>query len=57
MHMNKNKFATLCENVLIPQIDDVVRKRVKPLRQMVDILARALAHIERKIDRMEPPEK
>jgi hypothetical protein len=55
--MNKNKFETLCEQVLVPQIDDVVRRRMKPLRQMLDIMARALAHIERKIDRMEPPEK
>jgi hypothetical protein len=51
--MNKNKFETLCEGVLIPKIDETVKRRVKPIRQMLDIMARALAHIERKIDGIE----
>ncbi len=51
--MNKSKFETLCEQVLIPQIDNLVRRRVRPVQKTLDILARAMAHIERKIDRIE----
>ena len=52
--MNKNKFQNLCEQVLIPQIDEVVRRRTRSIQKTLDILARALAHIERKIDRLDP---
>jgi hypothetical protein len=51
--MNKSKFEKLSEQVLIPQIDDLVRRRVRPVQKTLDILARALAHIERKVDRIE----
>lgn len=56
-YMNKPRFQNLCERILIPKFDKVVRKRLQSLErrsaaiaEALDMTAGALARIEGKID-------
>jgi predicted nuclease with TOPRIM domain len=59
--MNKPKFQNLCERILIPKFDKVVRKHLESLErqtaaiaEMLDMTAGALARLEGKIDGLSP---
>ena len=57
--MNKHQFQNLCERILIPKVDKVVRKRLRSLErhcasiaEVLDMTAGALARVEGKIDKL-----
>lgn len=58
LNMNKQKFQNLCERVLIPKFDKIVRSRLRSLEEqtksiadILDLTAGALARLEGMIDR------
>lgn len=50
--MLTKKFETLCEEVLLPKIDEMLRGHLKEVHEVLDITNRELARIEQKIDDM-----
>jgi len=47
------EFAKLCEEVLVPQIEEVVRRRVKNLQETLEILARGVHEVHERLDEQE----
>lgn len=48
--MSQDEFVRLCDEILIPRIEAVIQERLRPLREMVEMLARGLADIHDRFD-------
>ena len=51
-HISNDDVARLYDEVLIPKMDDVIRKHLHPLRKTLDLLARGLAELHFRMDEL-----
>ena len=51
--MTKDNFASLCDQVLVPRIGDLLRRELLERDDMLEILARQLARIEKQLSSIE----
>jgi hypothetical protein len=52
--MNKEHFASLCDQVLIPRLDTLLNSKLADVHDTLDIMAAELARIETKTVGQEP---
>jgi hypothetical protein len=50
LHMKPAKFKLLCDQILVPLMVDAVHTELKDMNETVDVMARALARIEERLD-------
>lgn len=44
--MTKDEFEQLCEDTLLPRIDDLLHKRLELMHDLIEALARNMTRIE-----------
>lgn len=54
--MTKKRIEAQCDHALLGQIDELLRKRTQLLHDLIEVLARSLARIERRLDEPGPAE-
>jgi len=50
--MTKDKFAVLCEQVLVPRVSDLIRRELMDLHQSLEVISRELIRIGRRLDQL-----
>ena len=50
--MTKDKFAVLCEQVLVPRIGDLMHGQLVDVQEALDVIARELIRIGAGLDRV-----
>jgi hypothetical protein len=50
--MTKDKFKTLCEEVLVPQLGDLMHVQLKDLHETLDIMSEELLRIGNKLEEL-----
>lgn len=55
--MTKYKLEEQCQDALLSQIDDLLRKRLDLLHDLVEVLARGVIRIERQLNQCSEPTK
>lgn len=53
--MVEKRFDELREDALLAEIDDLLRKRLDLVHDLIEVLARGIIRIERQLDRLAPP--
>jgi hypothetical protein len=48
--MTNDKFKTLCEQILVPRIGDLIHSQLAEVHEILGIIARELARIEEVVD-------
>ena len=48
--MTRDKFEELCESVLVPRIGDLLHRLLSDREETLEVIARELARIEKKLD-------
>lgn len=55
--MHKNEFDEQCVDALLTEIDDLLRKRLDLIRDLIEVLARGIIRIERQLDQPQREER
>lgn len=55
--MHKKEFDEQCADVLLTKIDDLLRKRLDLIRDLIEVLARGIIRIERQLDQPQREER
>jgi len=50
--MTKDKFSVLCEQVLVPRLNDMMAREMTDLHQALDVISRELIRIGKRLDQM-----
>lgn len=48
--MTEKEFETLWEDTLLPQIDDLLRRRLELVHDLIEVLAHSTTRIEQQLD-------
>ncbi len=48
--MTEKEFETLWQDTLLPQIDDLLRRRLELIHDLIEVLAHSTTRIEQRLD-------
>ena len=55
--MSKKEFDEQCVDVLLTEIDNLLRKRLDLIHDLIEVLARGIIRLERQLDQPRPEER